>query len=115
MIRRRAIVVFCSRARACRQDAGIESAADRNGCAARHAERQKLVERTLLEERVPAGKEKTVEVAALQRFEAYLPFIHADPDGPNHPLGLQRFERTPGATHRLVEDFGLILSTRKHV
>ena len=78
--RRRPVVVARVRARAGREDAGIEDAAQQHADAARGRERQELVLRRLLEQRIAAGEEHAVDVGFPDEPRAHAGIVDADAD-----------------------------------
>src|SRR5438046_2901352 len=67
------------------EDAGIERAPDHHRHARRHASREELVDRALLEQSVASGKEEHVELAAVHQVEADLELVVADAHSRHSP------------------------------
>ena len=65
------------------------------------AERQQLVERDLVEQRVAAGQQEAVEVGLAGEAGQHLGLVHAGADRPDDALRAQLGERLVGAVERL--------------
>src|SRR5215475_798125 len=88
---------------ACRQDAAVIAASERDRDIPRLTERQEGIERVLFEERVASGEQEAVEVPFAQGLVADLPFVAADADRFDQALRAQFVERLVGAVHRSAE------------
>ena len=82
--RRCPVVVGRALARPGGEDARVERPADQDADLLLDAERQQLVERALLQQRVAAGEQDAVEVGVAGEAQAGLDLVDADPDRLDH-------------------------------
>src|SRR5260221_1961101 len=98
---RRMVIIRRAGAPPGRQDAGIERPADDDSDVPPDAERQKTVERRLLEKRIAAGEEDAVEIARLGETLTRRPLVKADADRADRLVLAQAQERAVAARHHL--------------
>ncbi len=101
--RRRGVVVARLGHRAGRQDARVEHAAEHDADAFFLRQREKFLERRLLEQRIASGAQHDVEVAGAGIAGQPAGVVEPDADAADHFLGAQLVERDVGAGHRLLE------------
>ncbi len=101
--RGRLVVVGCSLARADRQNAGIEGGRKQDRHALLLAQRQQLIERALLDERVAAGQHDAVDVGLARKAQAHRRLVEADADGADHAGATQLDEGRIAPGHCLSE------------
>ncbi len=95
---RRIVVV-----RVAHEDAAVEHSAGDDGDAALDAERQQLVERTRVEERVPTREQQTVDVGLAREASEHLGLVHADADRAHDTFAAEPFECGVRTGQSLVE------------
>ncbi len=83
------------------EDAGVEHAGRQHGDAPLGTQRQQLVQRRLLEQRVPPGDQHHVHVGPADELGERGDDVHAEPDPAEHALVAQLGERRQGAVERL--------------
>src|ERR1700722_19346101 len=97
--RRQTVIVVSAVDRACRRDAAIVAASERDRDIPRLTERQEGIERVLFEQRVAPGEQEAIEVPFAQGLVADLPFVTADADRFDQALRPQLVERLVGTVH----------------
>ena len=78
----------------------------------RHAARQQLGQRRLVEQRVAAGEQQNVEVGVRERVDAHLPVVDAEAVALDGTLGLEARQRGNRAVHRLAKALRLGVAMR---
>jgi hypothetical protein len=96
-----AIVVVGSRAWI-GQDSAVEDSAGDDGDSALEAQRQQLAEPRLIEERVAASQQETVEVSLARKTHEHLRLVHPRADGMDRALSTEVIERSVCALDGVV-------------
>jgi hypothetical protein len=101
--RRRGIVVACA-VTGIGQDAAVEHAARQHGDAAPLAQREQAGRRRVVEQRVAAGHQHAVQVAALDEPGQRRRRVHAGADGADRALGAEFGQRGVRLVRRLLHE-----------
>src|ERR1700733_2713323 len=114
-VRRGRVIVFSAGLCARREDAGVEAASYCDRHAALLTERQKSVERFLLQQRKTAREKEAVEVPSLECLMAHFPFVDADADRLDDVLIAQLLKRFPASIHCGLEHLRLSIAPREAI
>ena len=85
------------------QDAAVVGPAGDDADVLLQAQRQQLVQRALLQDRVAAGQQEAVEVAGARQAHQHLALIHAGADRADHALRAEPVQHRVGAVHHFRE------------
>src|ERR1700722_3339094 len=97
------IIIEGARLGACRQNAGIERAADHHADLLLHAIGQETFERFLFEQRIAPGQQEHVEIAGARQMFGDLPFVDARADRLDGAAVAQFDQRLVAAFHQLLD------------